>query len=80
MSALSRGAARAWERVWCAFDAFVLAIAQPGRYNRLNIIFGGERCVNIIDGHMHTKYFPENWFTDCARARGYSAYAILSLS
>lgn len=64
----------------CAFETLVLAIAPLRRYNRLNIIFGGERRVNIIDGHMHTKYFPENWFTDCARARGYSAYAILSLS
>lgn len=36
--------------------------------------------MKLIDGHMHTKYFPENWFIDCANARGYSAYAILSLS
>ena len=36
--------------------------------------------MKIIDGHMHTKYFPENWFIDCANKRGYEAYAILSLS
>lgn len=36
--------------------------------------------MKIIDGHMHTKYFPENWFIDCANKRGYDAYAILSLS
>ena len=36
--------------------------------------------MKIIDGHMHTKYFPENWFVDCANKRGYEAYAVLSLS
>ncbi len=36
--------------------------------------------MKIIDGHMHTKYWPENWFVDCAGKRGYEAYAILSLS
>ena len=36
--------------------------------------------MKIIDGHMHTKYFPENWFIECADQRGYKAYAILSLS
>ncbi len=36
--------------------------------------------MKIIDGHMHTKYFPENWFIECADKRGYEAYAVLSLS
>ena len=36
--------------------------------------------MKIIDGHMHTKYFPENWFIECADKRGYEAYAVLGLS
>lgn len=34
----------------------------------------------IIDGHMHLKGMPQGWFVNCADARGYSAYAVLSLS
>ena len=36
--------------------------------------------MKIIDGHMHTKGAPGRWFADCADARGYEAYAVLSLS
>lgn len=36
--------------------------------------------MKIIDGHMHTRHSPKNWFIDCADARGYSAYAVLALS
>jgi predicted TIM-barrel fold metal-dependent hydrolase len=36
--------------------------------------------MKLIDGHMHTRHSPKNWFIDCADARGYSAYALLSLS
>lgn len=40
----------------------------------------GGREMKIIDGHMHTKGAPGRWFADCADARGYEAYAVLSLS
>ena len=40
-------------------------------------MIGGRK---VIDGHLHTKYFPENWFIECADKRGYDGYAVLSLS
>ena len=36
--------------------------------------------MGIIDGHMHGRGAPGRWFADCADARGYEAYAFLSLS
>lgn len=36
--------------------------------------------MKIIDGHMHLHGNAGRWFVDCAAARGYSAYAVLSLS
>lgn len=36
--------------------------------------------MKLIDGHMHTRHPAGDWFVRCADARGYEAYAILSLS
>ena len=36
--------------------------------------------MRIIDGHMHLADRPNGWFLRCAQERGYSAYAVLSLS